>query len=50
MSKKIKWVLGVLAALNVVAALVVYPKLVVTLPDGGANATPAHYENLNRVR
>jgi hypothetical protein len=50
MSKNVKWGLGIVAALIVVGVLVVYPKLVVTLPDDGASAKPAHYENLNKVR
>ncbi len=49
MSKTMKWILGI-AAVIVVAALVVYPKLVVTLPADGANAKESHYENLNRLR
>ena len=38
MSKNIKWALGIVAVLIVVAAFVVYPKLVVTLPNDGADA------------
>ena len=38
MSKNIKWGLGLVAALVVVAAIVLYPKLVVTLPPDGAEA------------
>jgi len=38
MSKNIKWALGIVAALVVVAAIVLYPKLVVTLPNDGADA------------
>ena len=38
MSKNIKWALGIVAALIVVAGFVVYPKLVVTLPPDGADA------------
>jgi hypothetical protein len=37
-SKNIKWALGIVAAVIVVAAVVLYPKLVVTLPADGANA------------
>jgi len=37
MSKNIKWILGIAAAL-IVAAVVLYPKLVVTLPPDGAAA------------
>ena len=40
MSKNIKWALGIVAALIVVAAIVLYPKLVVTLPNDGAGAKP----------
>ena len=40
MSKNIKWVLGIVAAVIVVAAIVLYPRLVVTLPPDGANAKP----------
>ena len=40
MSKNIKWALGIVAAVIVVAAVVLYPKLVVTLPNDGANAKP----------
>ena len=36
MSKNIKWALGIVVAFIAVAAIVLYPKLVVTLPkDGG---------------
>ena len=38
MSKNIKLALGIVAALVVVAAFVLYPKLVVTLPQDGAGA------------
>jgi len=38
--KKIRWATGIVAALVVVAAIVVYPRLVVTLPPDGAQATP----------
>ena len=38
MSKNIKWTLGIVAVLVVVAAAVLYPKLVVTLPKDGADA------------
>jgi hypothetical protein len=40
MSKNIKWTVGIVAALIVVAAIVLYPKLVVTLPNDGADAKP----------
>ena len=36
--KKIVWVISIVAVLLVVAAVVVYPKLVVTLPKDGADA------------
>src|SRR5271157_6173635 len=39
MSKNIKWAVGIVAVI-VVAAIVVYPKLVVTLPDDSADAKP----------
>jgi hypothetical protein len=38
MNQNIKWTLGIVATLIVVAAVVVYPKLVVTLPKDGAGA------------
>ena len=38
MSKNIKWGAGIVAALIVIAAVVLYPKLVVTLPNDGADA------------
>ena len=43
--KKITWAMGIVAALVAVAALVVYPKLVVTLPKDGADATPFTFKN-----
>ncbi len=39
MSKSIKWALGIVAIIAVAAA-VLYPRLVVTLPPDGAEATP----------
>jgi hypothetical protein len=39
MSKNTKWALVIVAVL-VVVALVLYPKLVVTLPNDGADAKP----------
>ncbi len=45
MSKNIKWAIGIVAAIIVVAAIVLYPKLVVTLPDDGAGATPNTFRN-----
>jgi hypothetical protein len=36
--KKIKWAIGIVAAVIVVAAIVMYTKLVVTLPNDGAGA------------
>ena len=38
MSKTIKWALGIVAVLIAVAAAVLYPRLVVTLPPDGADA------------
>ena len=38
LSKNIRWTVGIVAAIVAVAAVVVYPKLVVTLPNDGANA------------
>ena len=38
MNKNIKWAVGLVAAIIVVAAIVMYHKLVVTLPDDGAGA------------
>lgn len=49
-NRNIKWAFSIVTALIVVAALVVYPKLVMRLPDDGANTKDAHYENLNKVR
>ena len=45
MSKNIKWALGIVAAVIVVAAIVVYPKLVVTLPNDGAGAKPNTFKD-----
>ena len=50
MSKKIKWVLGIVAALIVVVAIVVYPKLVVTLPNDGADAKPFTFKDVRGQR
>ena len=49
-SKNIKWVLGIVAALIVVAAIVVYPKLVVTLPNDGADAKPNTFSGVRGQR
>ena len=38
LNKNIRWALSIVAALIVVAAIALYPKLVVTLPDDGAGA------------
>ena len=45
MSKSVKWVLGIVVAIIAVAALVVYPKLVVTLPKDGAEAKPNTFKD-----
>ena len=45
MSKNIKWALGIVAAVIVVAAVVLYPKLVVTLPNDGADAQPFTFKD-----
>lgn len=49
MSKNIKWVLGIVAAL-VVAAIVLYPKLVVTLPNDGADAKLVTFKEVRGQR
>ena len=48
--KKIKWALGIVAALIVVAAIVLYPKLVVTLPNDGADAKPFTFKGVRGQR
>ena len=45
MSRNIRWVLRIVVAIIVVAALVVYPKLVVTLPNDGADAKPNTFKD-----
>mgnify|MGYP006344471363 CR=1 FL=1 len=45
MSKNIKWAVGIVAALIIVAVVVVYPKLVVNLPDDGADAKPFTFKD-----
>ena len=50
MSKNIKWAIGIVAALIVVAAIVVYPKLVVTLPNDGADAKPFTFKDVRGHR
>ena len=50
MSKNIKWVLGIVVALIVVAGIVVYPKLVVTLPNDGADAKPFTFKDVRGQR
>ena len=50
MSKTIKWALGIVAALIVVAAIVLYPKLVVTLPKDGAEAKPFTFKGVRGQR
>jgi hypothetical protein len=44
-SKKIVGVIGIVTALIVVAAIVVYPRLVVTLPNDGADAKPFTFKD-----
>jgi hypothetical protein len=48
--KKIKWSVGIVAALIVVAAIVVYPKLVVTLPNDGADAKMVTFKDVRGLR
>ena len=48
--KNIKWAIGVVAALIVVAAIVVYPKLVVTLPNDGTDAKPNTFSGVRGQR
>ena len=50
MSKSLKWTLGVIAALIIIVAFVVYPKLVVSLPSDGANTKSSRFDNLHTVR
>ena len=50
MSKNIKWAVGIVAALIVLAAIVVYPKLVVTLPNDGADAKPFTFKDVRGHR
>ena len=50
LSKNIKWALGIGAALVVVAAIVVYPKLVVTLPNDGADAKMVTFKDVRGLR
>jgi hypothetical protein len=45
MNKNIKWALGIVAALIGVAAIVLYPRLVVTLPNDGADAKPFTFKD-----
>ncbi len=44
-SKNIKWAVGIVAAIVVVSAIVVYPKLIVTLPNDGAGAKPNTFKD-----
>jgi hypothetical protein len=46
MSKSIKWAAGIVAAVIVVGALVVYPKLVAEAPKDDAQITETRFENL----
>ena len=50
MSKNRKWAIGIVAALIVVAAIVVYPRLVVTLPNDGADAKPFTFKDVRGHR
>ena len=45
-TKKIAWGLGIVAALIVVAAFVIYPRLVAEVPDDNAQLTEIKFENL----
>jgi hypothetical protein len=45
LNKNIKWAVGIVAAVIVVAAVVLYPKLVVTLPNDGADAKLITFKN-----
>ena len=49
-ANKIKWVTGITAALAVVAAIVLYPKLVVTLPDESAGARAITFKDVRGHR
>ena len=49
MKKKIAWLVGILAVL-VIAAIVVYPKLVVTLPKDGADAKLVAFKEVRGQR
>jgi hypothetical protein len=45
MSKNIKWALGIVVAAAAVAAIVLYPRLVVTLPPDGVGAKPNTFKD-----
>ena len=46
MNKNIKWAVGIVATIIVVAAIIVYPKLVVTLPKDDAQLTELKFDGL----
>jgi hypothetical protein len=48
--KKIVWAAGIIALLLVVAGIVVYPKLVVTLPNDGADAKMVTFKDVRGLR
>jgi hypothetical protein len=48
--KNIKWALGIVVAVIVVAAVVLYPRLVVTLPNDGADAKPFTFKDIRGYR
>jgi len=50
MNKNIKWAVGIIAAVIVVAAIVLYSKLVVTLPDESASAKPFTFKDVRGHR
>jgi hypothetical protein len=50
MSKNIKWGVGIVAAVIVVAAAVLYPKLVVNLPNDGADAKTVTFKDVRGLR
>lgn len=48
--KRIVWAIGIVAVLLVVAAIVLYPRLVVTLPNDGADAKPFTFKGVRGQR
>ena len=46
MSKNIKWGLGIVAALVVVAGVVLYPRLIATAPDDSKVAKMTRFDNM----